>query len=237
MKKLLFILFSLFVSSNLFSQNMGNDISSSKDQIAIGLINDYFKQSKNFYNAKLIEYNKIDTLYSLSNESEKFQKESESINEKYSYIPLMVDNSDLEIKRTIKNDPGLIYLSRETNKAKRKKKMELYKDCRYLLEIEKGVVSDNYYDELNSCMNEQQHELDSLIMVYTPEQKGWKMKCRISKNGGYQSIEVYFDLSLCKITDILTEEYARIYEEMLHPHSAEQYKDLSEIYNNRGKLF
>jgi|WetSurMetagenome_2_1015567.scaffolds.fasta_scaffold405050_1 hypothetical protein len=216
MRKLLFLLLIISCSQS-FSQKrkIYKTIPkvTTKEMIAVNLINDYFKDSKNAWNdIKLLKHDKVDTLYILPYDSKECMKYEIKIKD------------DPRERDSVEN-----YFSSKMHEAQQNNDDKLY--SYYLNKSAKfsSISLQNFKNLLEGFNN--------AIMNYTTEQKGWEMKCRVLYNSKEQNIEVHFNPELTKITDILSERYAQIYEELRHPNSIEEYKDLLKTYNDRGKLF
>jgi len=211
----------LIVCLPAFSQNYS-------EQKALSLIN-------SIQGVKIYEHGNISTLFMLPTEGNIYRKKIGNIAMQDSIDSLIFYNPKLYDKQI--RDPKVKYYTQMANSALKLKNKKEYK---YYSEMAAGQLADDMrlYDErIYNKVKKDSCELDSLIMNYAPESKGWKVECTIIKDGNIQLVEVHFNTDITKITDILTDEYAKVYDEMLHPKSIKQYNDLSEIYNNRKKIF
>lgn len=57
--------------------------------------------------------------------------------------------------------------------------------------------------------------IEDFLASFHPENKGWRMRCRISSNDKALNMEFHFDKNLTKITQILRASKSIVYEQLL----------------------
>ena len=180
---------------------------------AVKLIEEAFKNMNNAWDDfKLIKHDKIDTLYILPTESKEY---------------ILASNNFENIKEKAGADSTNYYVT-ATAKAMKDKNEKMYQY--YQKKVDEWQVKDA--NNIHQVMA----DIANSVVNYTKEQKGWKMRCRILSNNEEENVEIHFDLGISQITDILTAQYALIYEKMQNVETPEIFLGLKKRFDNRKKL-
>lgn len=208
MKKILTFIAALLLFISAYAQPE----TTPKDK-AIKLIEEALKNKSNAWNElKLIKHDKIDTLYILPTESKEYQIASGSW-----------DNTT----NNAGNDSTSYYIKAKT-RAMISKDKKSYAYYQQKVDEWQAKSADN--------INQKLSDLADAVVNYTPDQKGWLIRCRILSNKEEQNAEFHFDLELSKVTDILSEYYARIYDKMRNVKTSTEFWELKKRFDSRSDI-
>lgn len=208
MKRLILIMGGLFLLVSVYAQTKLEN-----ETKAVKLIEETLKNMNSAWSElKLIKHDRIDTLYILPTESKEYIKA----------------NADFEVLKNNAGTDSTSFYIKAMTKAMADKNDKLYQ--KYQKKVDEWQAKNG-----NNTL-ESMRKLAQTVVSYTRTQKGWKMRCRILSNAEEENVEFHFDMDLSQVTDVITAQYAIIYEKMQKVETPEEFWILKRRFDNRRKI-
>lgn len=178
------------------------------NKVSILIASKLKEMSNSWYEYNIIKMDKIDTLYSLPTECNE-------------YIEAV---SKLE---NIKNDGDslsyYISISKGVSKDKNEKLFKYYQDKIDFFQNYKNININKLFDDIQKTISQ-----------YKKTQKGWKVRCRVKSNSDEVNMEFHFNKSMDKITEVLNQKFALLYDDMVNEKNSITYFKIKNIYDKRN---